>query len=400
MINFRYVLFRHSFMSILFLLGVISLVAWLICFILGFCGFLWGILPISIMIISFACFTDRRFAPKIPFNDTNSKTKKKPGITSDRKKREVENSLPYPKNSKGHLDTKKKQQKKSRNNIRQGEEEVGLLSFLPNTLDFDGNDVFSSVFAPTEVKRKSQLLVQVFLHLFEETEKVRSFAQEADKNAERRSYIPLQCKLKEGDKVDVTLEVKGETLLMSDTKSVVWQGSFTKCSFDYFVPKDIEVDELCCVALLTVNKIPVGEMSFVTNIVNEPRKLNTEIIAHKYNKVFVSYSHQDESKVKFLHEGLELGGVPHFFDRDYLKAGDIFPEEIQKYIDSADLFVLCWSENASKSEYVKKERIQALRRAYPKVPVHDAKISIYPISIEPYAELPRGMKKYYHFRRI
>ena len=261
--------------------------------------------------------------------------------------------------------------------------------------------VYSSIFAPAEVKPKSHMLVQVYLHLFNETETVKSLAQESDKNAERRDYIPLECKLKKGDKVDIQLNIYGETLLMSDKKSVVWQGSFTKCSFDYFVPKDIDVDELSCVTMLTVNGIPVGEMRFITRIVDVPRQLNPEVIAHKYNKVFISYSHQDESKVKFLHEGLELGSVPHFFDRKYLKAGDVFPQVIKDYINSADLFILCWSENASKSEYVQKERLQALERAFPQVkPEQEAKLRIYPLSIEPRAELPSDMKENYHFGEI
>lgn len=264
-----------------------------------------------------------------------------------------------------------------------------------------GYDVYGSVFAPAEVKQKSHMLVQLYLHLYEETEKVKTLAQESDKNAERRDYIPLQCKLKKGDKVDVQLNIYGETLLMSDKKSVIWQGTFTKCSFDYFVPKDIDADELSCVAMLTVNEVPVGEMRFITRIVDAPRQLNPEIIAHKYNKVFISYSHQDESKVKFLHEGLTMGGVPHFFDRSYLKPGDIFPKVIQDYINSADLFVLCWSENASKSEYVQKERLQALERAFPQVkPEQEAKLRIYPMSIEPRAELPIDMKENYHFGEI
>ena len=188
------------------------------------------------------------------------------------------------------------------------------------------NEVYSSIFAPAEVKRKSHLQVQVYLHLYEESEKVKSLAKESDKNAERRDYIPLSLKLKKGDKVDVEFNVYGATRLTSDRKSIVWQGSFTKCSFDYFVSKDIEVEELSCVALLSVNGVPIGEMRFITRVIETPRQLNPEIIAHKYSKVFISYSHLDESKVKFLHEGLELGSVPHFFDRKYLKAGDVFPQ--------------------------------------------------------------------------
>lgn len=263
------------------------------------------------------------------------------------------------------------------------------------------DEVYSSIFAPSEVKRKSHMIVQVYFHLYEETDKVKRSAQESDRKAERRDYIPLHCKLRKGDKVEVLLNIYGETLLMSDKKNVVWHGSFTKCSFDYFIPKDIDVDELSCVALLSVNGVPVGEMRFVTKIVDSPRQLNPKIIAHKYNKVFISYSHQDESKVKFLHEGLELGSVPHFFDRKYLKVGDVFPKVIQDYINSADLFILCWSKNASKSEYVQKERMQALERAYPQVqPENAAKLRIYPMNIEPRAELPIDMKNYYHFGEI
>lgn len=263
------------------------------------------------------------------------------------------------------------------------------------------DNIYSSIFAPAEVKFKSHMLVQVYFHLYEETEKVKTLARESDGNAERRDYIPLQCKLKKGDKVEVLLNIYGETLLMSDRKSVVWLGSFTKCSFDYFIPKDIDVDELSCVAILSANGVPVGEMRFITKIVESPRQLNPEIIAHKYNKVFISYSHQDESKVKFLHEGLELGSVPHFFDRKYLKVGDVFPQVIQDYINSADLFILCWSENASKSDYVQKERLQALGRAYPQIqPEKAAKLRIYPMNIEPRAELPSDMKDYYHFGEI
>ena len=262
-------------------------------------------------------------------------------------------------------------------------------------------EVYSSIFAPAEIKRKSHLQVQVYLHLYEESEKVKSLAKESDKNAERRDYIPLSLKLKKGDKVDVEFNIYGESRLMSERKSIIWQGTFTKCSFNYFVPKDIDVEELSCVALLSVNGVPIGEMRFITRVIETPRQLNPEIISHKYSKVFISYSHQDESKVKFLHEGLELGSVPHFFDRKYLKAGDVFPQVIQDYINSADLFILCWSENASKSEYVQKERLQALQRAFPQVqPENASKLRIYPLSIEPRADLPSDMKEVYNFEVI
>ena len=263
------------------------------------------------------------------------------------------------------------------------------------------NEVYSSVFSPGEVKRATHMLVQVYLHLPEETNEVQTLAQEADKNAKRRDYIPLSIQLKKGDMVDVLFGIYGETLLMSEKKSVIWMGSFTKCTFVFYVSNDLDIEELSCMAMLSVNGIPAGEIRFITKVVEKPRQLNPEILSHKYNKVFISYSHLDESKVRFLHEGLELGAVPHFFDRKYLKAGDVFPQVIKDYINSADLFILCWSENASKSEYVKKERLQAMKRAFPQIqPESAAKLRIYPMSIEPRVELPKDMKDNYHFTEL
>lgn len=262
------------------------------------------------------------------------------------------------------------------------------------------NEVYSSIFAPAEVKRKSHLQVQVYLHLYEESEKVKSLAQESDKNAERRDYIPLSLKLKKGDKVDVEFNVYGETRLTSARKSIVWQGSFTKCSFDYYIPKDLDIDELSCEANLFVNGAMIGEMRFLTQIVDVPRNLNPEILSHRFNRIFISYAHQDAQQIKLLALAYKAQGVDYFYDRDSLAPGDVYEEKIFDYIDSSDLFVLCWSKNAAASDYVAKEKGRALLRAYPQLSQRDATLKICPISIEPRADLPSDMKEVYNFEVI
>lgn len=262
------------------------------------------------------------------------------------------------------------------------------------------NEVYSSIFAPAEVKRKSYLQIQVYLHLYEESEKVKSLAKESDKNAERRDYIPLSLKLKKGDKIDVEFNVYGETRLMSARKSIIWQGSFTKCSFNYFVPKDIDVDELSCEANLFVNGAMIGEMRFLTQIVEAPRNLNPEILSHRFNRIFISYAHQDAQQIKLLALAYKAQGVDYFYDRDSLAPGDVYEEKIFDYIDSSDLFVLCWSKNAAVSDYVAKEKGRALLRAYPQLSQREATLKICPISIEPRADLPSDMKEVYNFEVI
>lgn len=229
----------------------------------------------------------------------------------------------------------------------------------------DINEVYSSIFAPAEVKPKSHMLVQVYLHLYEETEKVKALAQESDKNAERRDYIPLQCKLKKGDKVDVVLNINGNTLLYNSSKSIIWKGSFCKYAFDYLVPSNLDIEELSCSVNLYVNGAIVGEMLFYTQIVDSPAQLNANVIAKPVKKLFISYSHNDlksAEKIAKLYEGMD---VDVFFDKHRLKSGYIYSEEIFNFINKADTFVLCWSENAAQSEYVEKERKAALELAYP-----------------------------------
>ncbi len=191
--------------------------------------------------------------------------------------------------------------------------------------------VYCSVFAPAEIKMQTHMLVQVYLHVFEETEKVKLLSKESQIDAERREYIPLEEKLSDGDKVDVLFSIAGDRLLMSEKTSIIWKGTFKKCSFEYFVQKDINVNELFCKVIVSKNGIPIGEMRFITHIVDNPREWNPRMVAHKYKKVFISYAHQDMSKVKYLAEGLKLSNIDYFFDRHYLKAGDIYPLKIQEY---------------------------------------------------------------------
>lgn len=260
--------------------------------------------------------------------------------------------------------------------------------------------VYSSVFAPSQVRRNSNLLVQVYLHSQNEEEKVQELAKEVDKNAVRREYIPLQIKLRHGDKVDMELSISGEDELKRERKSIVWQGAFSKCSFRYLVPKDLDINELSCEINLYVNGAMVGEMSFLTSIEEQPRNLNAEIKAKIFERIFISYAHQDSEQVKKIALAYKAQGVDYFFDRDNLGGGDIYEEKIFDFIDHADLFLLCWSKNAERSEYVTKELSRAMTHAYPQLSRKDATLKIYPVSIEPRAPYPNAIQKIYNVVEI
>ena len=261
--------------------------------------------------------------------------------------------------------------------------------------------VNTSVFAPSEVKHGDYMMVQVFLYMDEEEQSVSRKAKEVDGEAERRNYIPLSVKLKEGDKVKIFLQIPNKEVKVEEpTQELTWQGRITDCQFAMYISNEFNASTILATVVLYVNGAPVGRMMFKTKVVDNPRKLHTEIVSKSFHKIFISYSHKDESRVKYLAEAYKAQGVDYFFDRHYLKAGDVYPLKIQQYIDSADLFILCWSKNAAESDYVTLERNRAMSHAYPQVTMDKASITIHPISIEPRAAFPQDMDSIYNFEEV
>lgn len=128
--------------------------------------------------------------------------------------------------------------------------------------------------------------------------------------------------------------------------------------------------------------------------------LNAEIKAKTFERIFISYAHQDSEQASKFAAAYKAQGVDYFFDRDKLGGGDIYEEKIFDFIDHADLFLLCWSKNAERSEYVTKELTRALTHAYPQQSREDATLKIYPVSIEPRAPYPNVIQKIYNVVEI
>ena len=245
------------------------------------------------------------------------------------------------------------------------------------------------------------MMVQVFLYKDDEERTVACKAAEVDPDARRQNYTPLSVKLKDGDRVKARLMMSGKGIEVDEPiQEMIWQRHYTDCQFGVFVPEDYKPSSMMGTVMLTVNDVPCGRMMFKTKIVSQPQKLYAKIENKAFQKIFISYSHKDEATVKYFAKAFQAQGVDYFFDRHYLKAGDVYPLKIKEYINSADLFILCWSKNAAESDYVQLERQQALTLAFPQKDMEQATLSIHPISIEPHADYPSDMKEVYNFEEI
>lgn len=270
-----------------------------------------------------------------------------------------------------------------------------------NKVTLVAEKVNSSIFAPSETKRGDYMMVQVFLYKDDEERAVACKAAEVDPDARRQNFTPLSVKLMDGDNVKAKLMMSGKGIEVDEPiQEMIWQGHYTDCQFGVYVPEEYKPTSMMGTVMLTVNDIPCGRMMFKTKIVSQPQKLYAKIESKAFQKIFISYSHKDEATVKYFAKAFQAQGVDYFFDRHYLKAGDVYPLKIKEYINSADLFILCWSKNAAESDYVQLERQQALALAFPQKDMEQATLSIHPISIAPHADYPSDMKELYNFEEI
>ena len=82
--------------------------------------------------------------------------------------------------------------------------------------------------------------------------------------------------------------------------------------------------------------------------------------AEAYDRIFVSYSHEDAAIVDRLGEAYRVLGHDYLRDIHSLRSGEDWNEALEKLIDAAEIFQLCWSEAASRSRYVAREWRYAL----------------------------------------
>lgn len=79
-------------------------------------------------------------------------------------------------------------------------------------------------------------------------------------------------------------------------------------------------------------------------------------------RAFVSHNHKDKPAVRSFATKLRLGGMDIWLDEWELSPGDSIPGKVGVALDTVDTVLVCWSEHASTSEWVKSELETAIIR--------------------------------------
>jgi hypothetical protein len=117
---------------------------------------------------------------------------------------------------------------------------------------------------------------------------------------------------------------------------------------------------------VVLDTVPIGSLRFTLEAIatTQPRDAITMRGdgARRYVRAFLSYATPDRAEVMKRAQALRLVGLDFFQDVLSLEPGQRWERQLYREIDTCDLFLLFWSSNAAKSEWVLREAQYALDR--------------------------------------
>ena len=92
---------------------------------------------------------------------------------------------------------------------------------------------------------------------------------------------------------------------------------------------------------------------------------DTQVTTDSYQRIFLSYSHQDALVAQQVERAYTVLGMQSLRDVHALRSGEEWHPALLRHIEQADVFQLFWSHNAKHSTYVEYEWRFALTQARP-----------------------------------
>jgi hypothetical protein len=186
--------------------------------------------------------------------------------------------------------------------------------------------------------------------------------------ARREAEEPLKVKsggparIRRGAKLTVLLHI-ADLEIAEPRGQLAWDGEIASVSFAVAVPEAITPGVRVGMATICVRSVPIVRLAFqVTVGAGAGERQVAQVQERRTRSAFASYAHQDRPAVLPRVHGLQKAGVDVFVDVLRLRSGDRYERELEREIESADVFFLFWSRAARASSWVEKEWRLALER--------------------------------------
>ncbi len=228
------------------------------------------------------------------------------------------------------------------------------------------DSVSCAVYSPSQWEGGTTELVQIHVYLKKDLNTVETESLAVDPMARRLRAQVLGVDLSHNTRLSITLALDPPCDISPPLAAVIWRGEAISVSFAVKIPPLLRrVRALGTVEIrLDRSAAPIGVLHFRVELV--PQGTRTESVARPLGEVarltdsvFVSYASEDRSEVLRRVQGLKALGIQFFQDILSLSPGQRWAQELWRRIDQSDVFLLCWSSAASKSEWVRKEYLQA-----------------------------------------
>ena len=273
----------------------------------------------------------------------------------------------------------------------------------PNAADAKSDLVDVSAFAPAAGRAGDDVLIQIFLHLPEQAAAAAALAQMADADTTERGVTTLAVDIGRGQRIDIILEAPGLTI-DEPAQFLIWRGEKRACQFIVSLPQDAAGRTCHMTVRAVVASVPVGVLKFglkiAANTEAVPDRPDHRIpdVARRYERAFLSYASTDRMEVLKRAAMLKAAHISFFQDILDLEPGQRWEKRLYEEIDRCDLFLLFWSSNAAKSEWVIREAEYALgvkNKSVRETP------DITPIILEgPPVPLPPESLRHIHFNDV
>jgi CHASE2 domain-containing sensor protein len=244
---------------------------------------------------------------------------------------------------------------------------IGLATATPDLEQQSRPDLVDvSAFAPEEGGAGSEILLQVLLHRLNDAVIAKELAQAADPKTIRRGVSTLLTEIVHGKRVDILIE--GRDLTVDEPlQSIVWRGEPCACQYFVTLPATL-VDRDCNLRVrVFLDDVPVGSLRFAIKVRAAPGKAARRAgirgdTAAKYRRAFLSYATADRAEVLKRAQALRAARIEFFQDLLSIEPGERWEQRLNEEIDRCDLFLLFWSTNATRSEWVLREVERAVAR--------------------------------------
>ena len=233
----------------------------------------------------------------------------------------------------------------------------------PSTVEF-------TVSYPRSITRQTWYTLLTYVHVPEAASAVQNHTDLILGSERLKSYLSVGKRptksVEPGAQITVVPEFPG--CRMNPPHGIVsWLEDWHCVEFRFKLESDVEPNKqgqaLEGRVTFYVGPILVSEITVSPTLENKQFRASGPPItamSEGYQAVFVSYSHEDSEIVDQLEKAYRVLGMEYLRDIRVLRSGDTWNSTLLGKIEVADVFQLCWSQAAKRSEYVTREWRHAL----------------------------------------